>query len=149
MSIFFQKKPKNFNSTVEVSTVFIEAEQKILFLQRSKTKISPGLWAVPGGKLEKGETPLDALKREIWEELQIVAKPEKLEFLHTFYIKNVLMNYTLHSFYWKASTIFDVKININEHQSYIWQPINKTQELPLIEGQHKAFIRALRQKKLI
>lgn len=43
--------------------------EKFLVLKRNSNEIAyPGKWAIPGGKLEKGERILDALKREVKEE---------------------------------------------------------------------------------
>ena len=52
---------------------------KILVIKRNKNEIAyPGKWAFPGGKLEKGETILDTLKREVKEEVGIDIEDYKL-----------------------------------------------------------------------
>ncbi len=43
---------------------------KVLCVQRGPDGALPGLWEFPGGKIESGETPQEALVREIQEELR-------------------------------------------------------------------------------
>ncbi|AGK52365.1 replicative DNA helicase [Bacillus sp. 1NLA3E] len=52
-----------------VGAVIIE-NGKILCAQRGTTKSLPLKWEFPGGKIEKGESPQEALFREINEEMQ-------------------------------------------------------------------------------
>jgi ADP-ribose pyrophosphatase YjhB (NUDIX family) len=47
-------------------------DAQILFLHRKKSP-EPGTWALPGGKIDFGETPVAALIRELHEELGIAA----------------------------------------------------------------------------
>lgn len=48
----------------------IKRDNKILCAQRGKEKSLPLKWEFPGGKIEKGETPQQALKRELDEEMR-------------------------------------------------------------------------------
>lgn len=52
----------------------IDADNRILLAQRPEGKSLAGLWEFPGGKVEAGESPEDALIRELREELGIETK---------------------------------------------------------------------------
>lgn len=54
--------------TVRVVAAVIRDKDKIFATQRGYGDFKGG-WEFPGGKIEKGETPKEALKREIREEL--------------------------------------------------------------------------------
>jgi len=54
-----------------VSAGLILAEEMVLICQRPPGKHLAGLWEFPGGKVKPGESPQQALIREIREELQV------------------------------------------------------------------------------
>lgn len=55
---------------ISVVGAVIVREGLILCAQRGPGGDLPGMWEFPGGKIEAGETPHDALAREIAEELE-------------------------------------------------------------------------------
>lgn len=60
-------------------------DKKILCAQRGPLKALAYQWEFPGGKIEAGESPREALKRELAEELQIEVFVEQEPFEHTRY----------------------------------------------------------------
>ena len=61
-----------------VAAALVDAEGQVLVQQRPEGKVMAGLWEFPGGKVEPGETPENALVRELFEELGISVRPQDL-----------------------------------------------------------------------
>jgi len=57
--------------TIPVTCAIIKFDNKTLAVQRSETMKLPLKWEFAGGKIELGESEIDCIKREIFEELNI------------------------------------------------------------------------------
>ena len=57
-----------------VACALIDADGRVLIAQRPSGKAMAGLWEFPGGKMEAGERPEQALIRELQEELAITVR---------------------------------------------------------------------------
>ena len=78
----------------------------------------PGKWSLPGGQLEKGETPKEAALRETTEETSIDVDAEKL--------KELEVSSDIPVF---ASRDWSGKVKIDfEHEDYKWIDINEIGE---------------------
>jgi len=79
---------------------------KLLLLHRDNFShiYAPNLWCFPGGGIDEGETPIEACKRELMEEICII--PNDIKFL--FSMKNIKNGHIVH-FY--TSTLSDLESN--------------------------------------
>lgn len=103
------------------------------------------MWGVPGGKLEKNETPFKAVLREFLEETGISLNPKKLAFFQTVYIRDLKYDFIFHMFTYEFDKKPHVIINPKEHQAVIWETYEKTILLPLLRGEAEC-LRLLEEK---
>ena len=69
-----RRSPRPTSPTVkQVVAALIFREDQVLVCQRTRHQTMPLKWEFPGGKIEEGEQPRDALRRELNEELGIDA----------------------------------------------------------------------------
>lgn len=54
-------------SVVVAAAIILDEQERVLLVQEAQPS-ARGLWNVPAGKLESGETPEEAVKREVYEE---------------------------------------------------------------------------------
>jgi 8-oxo-dGTP diphosphatase len=64
---------------IVAACVILNAEGAVLIAKRPEGRPLAGLWEFPGGKVESGEVPEDALTRELHEELGIEIAKRDLE----------------------------------------------------------------------
>jgi 8-oxo-dGTP diphosphatase len=132
-----------YKEPVEVAAAVIErGDGSFLLAQRPGGKVYAGFWEFPGGKIEPGETPLAALKRELSEELGvgIVAAYPWVTRIYSYPHATVRLNF-LRVTVWTGEPVG------REGQSICWQqpgrpsvgpmlpanaPVLRALELPLI-----------------
>jgi ADP-ribose pyrophosphatase YjhB (NUDIX family) len=61
--------------------VLVKCGDKVLLCKRNAKGLYPGMWSLPGGHLEDGESSLDCSKREFFEETDIDIDNEDLTFI--------------------------------------------------------------------
>jgi len=99
---------------IEVVAAIIRKGNKIFATQRGYGEWKDW-WEFPGGKMEAGETPEEALKREIWEELSAEISVD--EFLCTVDYDYPQFHLTMHCY---LCSLMTDSLHLNEHEAAKW-----------------------------
>ena len=100
--------------TIEVVAAIIIKDGKVFATRRGYGEFQ-GWWEFPGGKMEAGESPQEALKREIHEELD--AAVEVKELLETVEWDYPDFHLTMHCF---ICSLLSESLHLNEHEAATW-----------------------------
>ena len=112
---------------IEVVAAIIRKDDKIFATQRGYGEWKDW-WEFPGGKLEAGETPEEALKREIHEELSAEISVD--EFLCTVEYDYPQFHLTMHCY---LCSLMTDSLHLNEHEAARWltkDELNSVKWLP-------------------
>lgn len=119
--MIFIEVPEDFNPRIEVVGCFLEFGEKFLLLHRQENKSQGNTWGIPGGKLEKGESVIEAAIRETAEETGFSISKASVKYPGKVYIKYPNFDYIYHMI---RAVITDhpgeVKINFSEHKGFTW-----------------------------
>lgn len=117
--------------TIEVVAAIIIKGGKAFATQRGYGEFKDW-WEFPGGKIEKGECPKEALVREIREELD--AEIEVGELLETIEWDYPNFHLTMHCF---ICSLMSESMHLNEHEAAAWLTrgtLRSVKWLPADEG---------------
>ena len=100
---------------IHVVAAVIEKDGKIFCAQRPEGKSLGGFWEFPGGKLEAGESPKQALIREIQEELN-----SEIEIIS--FVNEASYDYDFGTVVMKTyhAKLLSGKLELLEHQNSTW-----------------------------
>ena len=97
-----------------VAAIIVDSENRIFVTQRGSGDWKDW-WEFPGGKIEPGETPEQALKREIWEELETrISVGQLLQTVEWDYPK---FHLTMHCFFCRIES---GSLTLKEHEAARW-----------------------------
>lgn len=116
---------------IEVTAAIIIKENQVFATQRGYGEFKDW-WEFPGGKMEAGERPQEALIREIREELD--AEIEVGELLETVEWDYPNFHLTMHCF---ICTLLSDSLHLNEHEAAAWltkETLDSVKWLPADEG---------------
>lgn len=107
---------------VGVSALITNSANEILIIARSLTDSMPGVWETPGGGLDMGEDPHDAVIREVKEEVGLdVEIKNVLDVIPDANEKNNIKRFLLQIFYAADLVNSNQTVTLSpEHSDYRW-----------------------------
>jgi len=94
-----------------VSVLAIDEKNRLLLTKEYRTHLKKSVWRLPSGRVNKGEKPIQAAKRELMEEIGYCPKKIKL-----FYKTNPAQSYEYIHFVYLAANLIPKKLETNEYE---------------------------------
>lgn len=117
-----------------VVAAVVEVDGRVLCMQRGETRYAytSHLWEFPGGKIEEGETPEQALHRELMEEMSLDVEVHEL--LAT--VTHDYPDFTITLAAYRC-TADDTAMVMREHAASRWLPWDQLSTLPWCAADEK------------
>ena len=115
----------------DVAVSVIEYKNKILITKRLNKNFLPGLWEFPGGKIEKNETAIETIVREVKEETNLTVS-------NPIFLGNIKHKYSHFGVNISLFISFPKSIkSLNLSQEYRWIKMKDILNYPLPKANHK------------
>lgn len=120
---------------------------KVLVIRRSKTeKSDPGVWEFPKGKVEFGESPEEALRREFIEETGLSLGPIRLSDAYDYTYKRdnkhrhvIALEYSVDLA--EGQSIAQIKLDPIEHDEWLLADLEVANKLTPMQDHRRASLR--------
>jgi 8-oxo-dGTP pyrophosphatase MutT (NUDIX family) len=134
---------------VGVYAVLTRGDRVLLTRMSSRTRIE-GRWTLPGGGIDHGEDPRDALRREVYEETGLRVEPGRVADVHTTHFVGARADGVVEDYH-GIHLIFEAEISegsrdVEPHVVEVdsttdaaeWVPVEKALELDLLSAARHA-----------
>lgn len=130
--MIYSHPPINYNPIFATASCVCYVGNRFLLMRRHSEKPYGGTWALPGGKLERSESALEAVIREIKEETGLKLDAQGLIPLPVLYMRLPSLDFTFYIFSHTFTTYPHLEIAREEHCEARFVTIQEALSLPLI-----------------
>lgn len=113
-------EPEGFKPRFHIVSCYAEYDGKFVLLQRGAHKDHGGMWGLPAGKVEEGETIEEATARELGEETGIEVPTSALIYIGKLYVRNEKYDLIYHMYVVKLTELPQVVIEPECHDQFVW-----------------------------
>jgi 8-oxo-dGTP diphosphatase len=128
------EEPSDFKPKFRVVSAYILVSDRFLLLLRNEDKSEGNKWGVPGGKIDDGETPGQAVRREIAEETGIELAEERFDFFKTAYVRYPDYDFIFHMYSARLEAEPSLVVSLSEHQEARWMTPEEALSSALVMG---------------
>lgn len=122
LSLIIQDNKWEIVEHAEAVAVLIMREREVLGVMQPRPAINQTTWELPAGLIDEGETPLEAAKRELAEEVQLTGD---LELITQFYSSPGFTNEKLYLFAAKNLSEAYAEPDTDENIQLSWRDLNE------------------------
>ena len=145
-TIVFDAPPTDFAPKIEVAAAYLLDGERFLLLHRQDHKPYGNTWCLPAGKLDQGETPLEAVIREVHEETGL--HHTDYEPFRTFYVRYPEMDFTYYLFSLRVENTPAITLRREEHKDHHWVTPEEASGYTLIPGEKECIERFFHSKDI-
>lgn len=124
-----------FKKKFDVVSVFINNGGETLLLLRQDHKPQGNTWAMVAGKVDEGEDLVEALAREVEEEIGLKIPAPDYQYFEAYFVRYPGYDYIYHVYHLSLPERPTVTLNEKEHKKHLWVTPEVALQLNLIEDE--------------
>lgn len=118
--MIYLTKPEDFSQSIPVVACFLECGDEFLLLRRALHKPQGGAWGLAAGKIEAGESPEEAMVREMFEETGHRVSPTEFVPFKLYFVRYPEADFTFQVYSLRVAEKPTIRIDSTSHTEYAW-----------------------------